>query len=92
MVDGIAQAPTHLCRMNIGSYFRLEGVLVAGAVSLYVQARDGAFWDIGKLGDVSHLLQTDVVVEGIRTGAQAMAVNWIEAVPPLQEALSAILL
>lgn len=74
--------------MNIGSYFRLEGVLVAGAVSLYVQARDGAFWEIGRLKDVGHLVQTNVVVEGIRTGAEAIAVNWIEAINPLQRALS----
>lgn len=73
--------------MNIGSYFRLEGILLAGAVSLYVQARDGALWEIGKLKDVGHLLQTNVVVEGIRTGAEAIAVNWIEAINPLQRAL-----
>lgn len=76
--------------MNIGSYFRLEGVLVAGAVSLYVQARDGALWEIGKLKDVSHLLQDNVVVEGIRTGAQAIAVNWIEAIEPLQRSISVV--
>jgi len=76
--------------MNIGSYFRLEGVLVAGAVSLYVQARDGALWEIGKLKDVSHLLQDNVVVEGIRTGPQAIAVNWIEAIEPLQRSISVV--
>jgi Protein of unknown function (DUF5818) len=74
--------------MNIGSYFRLEGVLLAGAVSLYVQARDGAFWEIGRLKDVGHLLQSNVVVEGIRTGAEAMAVNWIEAMHPIHSAFS----
>lgn len=76
--------------MNIGSYFRLEGTLVEGATSLYVQACDGAFWEIGKLRDVGHLLQGNVVVEGIRTGAQAMAVNWIEAIKPIQHAISTI--
>lgn len=74
--------------MNIGSYFRLEGILLAGAVSLYVQARNGALWEIGRLKDVSHLLQTNVVVEGIRTGAEAIAVNWIEAINPIQRTLS----
>lgn len=74
--------------MNIGSYFRLEGILLAGAVSLYVQARDGALWEIGRLKDVGHLLQTNVVVEGIRTGAEAIAVNWIEAISPIQRALA----
>ena len=74
--------------MNIGSYFRLEGILVAGAVSLYVQARNGALWEIGRLKDVGHLLQSNVVVEGIRTGAEAIAVNWIEAINPIQRALS----
>lgn len=78
----------YLGLMNIGSYFRLEGVLVAGAVSLYVQARDGALWDIGLLKNVGHLLQGNVIVEGIRTGAEAMAVNWIEASEPIQRALS----
>lgn len=73
--------------MNIGSYFRLEGVLLAGAVSFYVQARDGALWEIGKLKNVRHLLQGHVVVEGIRTGAEAMAVNWIEAIEPLPKVL-----
>lgn len=75
--------------MNIGSYFRLEGV-VAGAVSPYMQARDGALWEIGKLKDVSHLLQDNVVVEGIRTGAQTIAVNWIEAIEPLQRSISVV--
>ncbi|WP_176593504.1 DUF5818 domain-containing protein [Sphingobium sp. EM0848] len=70
--------------MNIGSYFRLEGVLLAGVAGLYVRARDGAFWEIGTLKDVGHLLQNNVLVEGIRTGAQALAVNWIEAVEPLK--------
>ncbi|WP_157035746.1 DUF5818 domain-containing protein [Sphingobium chungbukense] len=74
--------------MNIGSYFRLEGVLVAGAVSLYVQARDGALWEVGWLKNVGHLLQTNVAVEGIRTGAEAIAVNWIEAIEPIGRALS----
>ena len=74
--------------MNIGSYFRLEGVLLAGAVSLYVQARNGALWEIGKLKDVGHLLQANVVVEGIRTGAEAIAVSWIEAIDPLRKTLS----
>ncbi len=78
----------YLGPMNIGSYFRLEGVLVAGAVSLYVQARDGALWNIGLLKNVGHLLQSNVIVEGIRTGAEAMAVNWIEAGEPIQRALS----
>ena len=76
--------------MNIGSYFRLEGMLIAGATSPYVQARDGAFWEIGKLKDVGHLLQSNVVVEGIRTGAQSVAVNWIEAMRPIQHAMSSI--
>ncbi|NWK97583.1 hypothetical protein DM806_18325 [Sphingobium lactosutens] len=76
--------------MNIGSYFRLEGVLLAGAVGLYVQARDGALWDIGKLKDVGHLLQTNVMVEGIRTGAEAIAVNWIEAINPIHQAINGI--
>ncbi|WP_426387770.1 DUF5818 domain-containing protein [Sphingobium sp. R-21] len=74
--------------MNIGSYFRLEGVLVAGAVSLYVQARNGALWEVGLLKNVGHLLQSNVVVEGIRTGAEVIAVNWIEANGPPQRTLS----
>jgi len=74
--------------MYIGSYFRLEGVLVAGAVSLYVQARNGALWEVGLLKNVGHLLQSNVVVEGIRTGAEVIAVNWIEANGPLQRTLS----
>lgn len=75
--------------MNIGSYVRLEGVLIAGAVGLYVQAREGAFWDIGNLRDVGHLLQSNVVVQGIRTRAEAMAVNWIEAIEPLKNMMGA---
>jgi len=43
----------YLRHMNIGSYFRLEGVLVAGAVSLYVQARNGALWEVGWLKNVA---------------------------------------
>jgi len=78
----------YLRRMNIGSYSRLEGVLVAGAVSLYVQARNGALWEVGLLRNVAHLLQANVVVEGIRTGAEAIAVNWIEAGEPFQRGLS----
>ena len=70
----------YLRNMNIGSYFRLEGVLVAGAVSLYVQARNGALREGGWLKNVGHLLQSNVAVEGIRTGAEAIAVNWIEAI------------
>lgn len=69
--------------MNIGSYFRLEGLLVAGALGLFVQARDGVLWEIGKLKDVGHLIQNTVVVEGIRTGAEAISVNWIERLEPL---------
>lgn len=68
--------------MNIGSYFRLEGVLLAGAVGWYLQTCNGAFWDLGMLRDVGHLLQSHVSVEGIRTGAEALSVNWIEAVQP----------
>ena len=79
--------PGYLRHMNIGSYFRLEGVLIAGAVSLYVQARNGALWEVGPLKNVAHLLQSNVAVEGIRTGAEAIAVNWIEASEPLQRAL-----
>jgi hypothetical protein len=75
--------------MDFGSYFRLEGILIAGAVSLYVQARNGALWEIGLLKDARHLLQTNVVVEGIRTGAETLAVNWIEACEPLRKRLSA---
>ncbi|EZP65387.1 hypothetical protein BV96_04667 [Sphingomonas paucimobilis] len=71
--------------MDFGSYFRLEGILVAGVVSLYVQARNGALWEIGLLKDARHLLQTNVVVEGIRTGAESLAVNWIEACEPLRK-------
>ena len=70
----------YLRNMNIGSYFRLEGVLVAGAVSLYVQARNGALREVGWLKNVGHLLQSNVAVEGIRTGAEAIPVNWIEAI------------
>lgn len=69
--------------MDIGSYFRLEGTLLAGAVGLYVQARNGALWEIGKIKDVGHLLHRMVVVEGIRTGVEAISVNWIEAMEPL---------
>jgi hypothetical protein len=68
--------------MNIGSYFRIDGILLAGAVGLYLQACDGAYWELGKMDDVGHLLQSHVFVEGIRTGAEAVAVNWIEAVDP----------
>lgn len=66
--------------MNIGSYFRIEGVLIAGAIGLYLQAVDGAFWTLGQMAGVDHLLQNHVAVEGIRTGAAQMSVNWIEAV------------
>lgn len=59
-VMALESIASYLRTMNIGSYFRIEGVLVAGAVSLYVQARDGVFWEIGKLKDVAHLLQTGV--------------------------------
>lgn len=90
MAKGIGLRRAYIGHMNIGSYSRLEGVLVAGAVSLYIQARDGAFWEIGKFKDVGHLLQSNVVVEGMRTGAQAMAVNWIEAIKPLQHAINTI--
>ncbi|MFT3965970.1 MAG: DUF5818 domain-containing protein [Sphingobium sp.] len=76
--------------MNIGSYFRLEGVLLAGAMGLFVQARNGALWEIGKLKDVGHLLHGNVIVEGIRTGAEAIAVNWIEAAEPFKRAMSAV--
>jgi len=76
----LSSRSAYLRIMNIGSYFRLEGVLVAGAVSLYVQARNGALWEVGWLKNVGHLLQTNVAVEGIRTGAEAIAVNWIEAI------------
>ena len=73
--------------MDIGSYFRLEGMLRPGARCFYVQARNGALWDIGRLRDVGHLLQRNVIVEGIRTGAETIAVNWIEAVEPLRRAV-----
>jgi hypothetical protein len=72
--------------MDIGTYFHLEGTLLAGAVGLYVQSRNGALWDIGKLKGVSHLLHQIVKVEGIRTGVEAIAVNWIEAAKPLKRA------
>lgn len=68
--------------MNIGSYFRIEGILLAGAVGLYLQTLDGAFWDLGRMNGVGHLLRGHVAIEGIRTGAQAVAVNWIEAINP----------
>lgn len=68
--------------MNIGSYFRIEGMLLASAAGLCLQACDGAFWTLGDMRGVDHLLQNHVIVEGIRTGAQAMAVNWIEAIAP----------
>lgn len=32
-----------LALMDVGSYIRLEGVQIAGAVSLYVRAKRGAF-------------------------------------------------
>lgn len=84
----LSSESAYLAHMNIGSYFLLEGVLVAGAVSLYVQARNGALWEIGLLKNVGHLLQTNVIVEGIRTGAEAIAVNWIEACEPIRRTLS----
>jgi len=47
----------------------------------------GALWEVGWLKNVGHLLQTRVAVEGIRTGAEAIAVNWIEAIQPIGRAL-----
>jgi hypothetical protein len=49
----LSQGAGYLRQMNIGSYFRLEGILVAGAVSLYVQARNGALWEVGLLRNVA---------------------------------------
>ena len=66
--------------MNIGSYFQIEGVLLAGAVKSYLQTCNGVLWDLGPLRDVSHLLMQHVSVEGIRSGAEAVDVNWIEPV------------
>jgi len=73
--------------MDVGTYVRLEGTLLAGAVGLYVEARDGALWEIGKLKDVCHLLHRLVAVEGVLTGIEAMAVSWIEALEPLRRGL-----
>ena len=69
--------------MEIGSFFRIEGMLLAGGAGLYVKTPDGGLWDIGKLKDIGHLLQKNVVVEGIRTGIETIAVSWIEALKPL---------
>ena len=68
--------------MNIGSYFQIEGVLLAGAVKSYLQTCNGVLWDLGTLRDVGHLLMQHVSVEGIRTGAEAVDVSWIEPVEP----------
>ena len=72
--------------MEIGSFFRIEGMLLAGGACLYVRTSDGSLWDIGRLKDIGHLLQKNVVVEGIRTGIGTIAVNWIEALKPLAKA------
>jgi hypothetical protein len=53
------------------------------APSVCTCRRDGVLWEIGELKDVGHLLQGNGVVEGIHTGAEAIAVNWIEAIEPI---------
>ncbi|CAN5409181.1 hypothetical protein BH10PSE12_BH10PSE12_25760 [soil metagenome] len=65
--------------MDIGAYHRIEGELVRGAAGMFVRARDGMLWQLGKLHDVAHLVGKLVAVEGIRSGVEALHVNWVEA-------------
>lgn len=66
--------------MDTGAYLRIEGELIRGAAGLFVRARDGMVWHLGKLNDVAHLVGKLVAVEGIKSGVEALNVSWVEAI------------
>jgi hypothetical protein len=66
--------------MDIGAYLRIEGELIRGAAGMFLRARDGMCWQLGKLQDVAHLAGKLVAVEGIKSGVESLHVSWVEAV------------
>lgn len=69
--------------MDIGTYHRIEGELIRGAAGMFVRARNGMLWRLGKLHDVTHLVGKLVVVEGIKSGVEALHVSWVEMLTTL---------
>jgi hypothetical protein len=65
--------------MDVGAYLRIEGELIRGAAGMFLRARDGMLWQLGKLQDVTDLIGKYVAVEGIMSGVEALNVNWVEA-------------
>lgn len=65
-------------RMEIGAYHRIEGELIRGAAGMFLRARDGMLWQLGKLQDVTHLIGEFVAVEGIKSGVEALNVSFVE--------------
>lgn len=63
----------------MGAYHRVEGELIRGAAGLFLLARDGMVWQLGKLQDAAHLVGKLVAVEGIKSGVEALNVSWVEA-------------
>lgn len=67
----------------MGAYHRVEGELIRGAAGLFLIARNGMIWQLGKLQDAAHLVGKLVAVEGIKSGVEALNVSWVEALSPV---------
>lgn len=72
-----------MTRMNaeIGTRYRLEGLLVASRRGLVLQMDDGGVWALDMDPGADRLAGIRVAVEGVRAGFDRIDVEWIG--PPL---------
>jgi hypothetical protein len=63
--------------MPIGSYHRVEGLLMTSARGLVISLADGGVWALDTDANAIEFLGQRVIVEGVRTGFDRIDVSWI---------------
>ena len=72
-------SPPTMTRMNaeIGTRYRLEGLLLASERGLVLQIDDGGVWALDTDAGADSHAGRRVVIEGVRSGCDRIAVEWI---------------
>lgn len=65
--------------MDNGSYQRLTGTLIRRADGFHLLADNGMCWKLGPLREAETLVGSAVLVDGIKSGTEAIEVSWIES-------------
>lgn len=68
----------HHFSMENGSYQRLTGTLIWRADGFHLLADNGMCWKLGLLRKAETLVGSTVLVDGIKSGTEAIEVSWIE--------------